>query len=640
MSDITYVDFRSGIVSERLRRRTDLSVYSNSASLIENAVPLRTGGVIQREGLVQLSSSTTTGTRIIPLSITTEDSYVLVFTPYTEGDTSASNLSIFRVNEEGKVTINSVSFKHTYTEKELGEISYAQTYDTMVIAHKNHRPISITWSKLTDGAYSFSVGDFVLKYARTCYLDGAKTTEYNVSDYSYEDFLDQGNYPSGVSFVANRLVFYNFLKKPYGFWMSKPFEYTDFQETVVYITKTTTLTKSLYLKALELQQSSSSGKGTQTGKSGTQYENCYKKTETTVSTAGYYTTTETIVDEDANVKESYVKTKVYVFSENPKGSDKWTYEDTGRYDYSAVYFAQDTAKTKDVTTDDCAIRLELASDRDETICWLAQSGDYVYVGTTSSEWIIPSGITATSVQCAKLASYGSRENIAIAYGMRNVFYAQTGGKKIRSIQNTGDGIGYTEMTYACPELFEKGIKQMVWQRIPEPRLYVRTVDEPSVLYVLCYDADYSVNAWCKWTFEKEIKSICVVDTSNGQRVVVLYGDYVCIFKDGEYTDFGSEKPFIPMLTTNNIDAYSYMSYGKRIYSIYADTNGTNFSARSISQTGIATSFIQCRSVKGQLSKVEAYTPSVDNQGIRIDIKGKGGEPFTLLALIIDTEVHK
>jgi len=95
-----------------------------------------------------------------------------------------------------------------------------------------------------------------------------------------------------------------------------------------------------------------------------------------------------------------------------------------------------------------------------------------------------------------------------------------------------------------------------------------------------------------------------------------------------------------MLTTNNIDSYSYMSYGKRVYSIFADTNGTNFSARSISASGIATSFIQCRSVQGQLSKVEAYTPSIDNQGIRIDIKGKGGEPFVLLALIIDTEVHK
>ena len=182
---------------------------------------------------------------------------------------------------------------------------------------------------------------------------------------------------------------------------------------------------------------------------------------------------------------------------------------------------------------------------------------------------------------------------------------------------------------------------MVWQRIPEPRLYVRTSDEPNMLYVLCYDADYSVNAWCKWTFENEIKNICVVDTEDGQKVVVLYNGYVCAFKEKTYTDYASTTAFIPVVVTNNLDSYNYMAYGKRTYVINADTDGTSFSARSFSPSyPTRSSVIPCRSVKGQLSRIEAYTPAEATQGTRIEIKGKGGEAFTLLALIIDTEVTR
>lgn len=655
MSDFTTVDFRNGIVSEKLRRRTDLSLYSNSASIIENAVPLRTGGVVQREGLVQLSASSTEGVRIIPLSVSSTASFVLVFAPYDSATPAKDNLWVVKTSGGGSASSSTVSFKHKFTEDELSELTYGQTFDMLVIAHKNHRPIVVKWEKHTgddtsDGEnwYSWNVSDFTLKYKRTVYENGAETTSVSVPDYNYEDFLDSGDYPAGVTFVANRLAFYNFKDKPYGFFLSKPFEYTDFQESVVYVTRTTNLTKGLYLKALELQTSSISEQGTQTGKDGTQYLNSFKKTETTVSTAGYYTTTETITDENAVIKESYIKTKRYIFTCINEENDTWTYEaerdEDGNaiYDYSSVYFSNNNvAKTSEVTTDDCAIRLELASDRDETVCWLAQMGDYVYVGTTSSEWVMPSSITAISVQCSKIASYGSKEKIAPAYGMRNIFYVQTGGKKIRSIQYSSSGMAYGEMSYSCPELFEEGVIQMVWQRIPEPRLYVRTANEPNNLYVLCYDADYGVNAWCKWTFENEIKNICVVDTAGGQKVVLLYNDYVCSFAENTYTDYSSDEPFIPVVVTNNLDSYNYMAYGKRTYVINADTDGTSFSARSLSPLYSSRSNpIPCRSVKGQLSRIEAYTPAETTQGVRIEIKGKGGEAFTLLALIIDTEVTR
>ena len=114
---------------------------------------------------------------------------------------------------------------------------YAQTYNKMVFALENSRPYVLNWIENEDGGISFSFVEFTLKYQKSVYVDGTKREDLyqHVSNYTYEDFLDDGNYPSGVAFVANRLAFYNFKNQPYGLYMSKPFEYDDFQESVVYL---------------------------------------------------------------------------------------------------------------------------------------------------------------------------------------------------------------------------------------------------------------------------------------------------------------------------------------------------------------------------------------------------------------------
>lgn len=636
MANLAQVDFRYGMVSEKLRRRTDLSIYQNSASLIENAVPLRTGGVRQREGLKCIGDSTVSATRIVPLSVSAERSFVVAFEPYVEG--MASDVMNGKVLDVKDGSLKG-DFHHDFTASILSEMSFAQNYEMMVFAHKAHRPAMLKIVVEENGDMSFPFREFVPKTNRTVYVDGAidEDASTGIEEYNYKDFINQGNYPAGVAFVANRLVFYNFLKTPYGLFMSKPFEYTDFQESVLYRTSVSGISKGLYLKALELQGTVVSEKGTHTGKDGTTtYENSMMKEETTVSTAGYYITTVTIVDfETGAVLESFVKTRKYRFSEN---NGVWEKEILPDYDYSAVYYATDTYKYSEVITDECAIRLELASDRDETICWLGQNGEYIFAGTTSSEWIMPSGMTATAVQCSKLSSYGSKTKTHCAFGMRNIFHVQAGGRKIRSIQYSAQGTGFSELSYPIPELFADGVSSIVWQRVPEPRLYALCGTDRKKLAVMCYDADYGVSAWCSWTFASDITSMCVVDTEDGQKLVAIYGGHLCELDESTYKDGTETAPFIPKVATNNIDSSSTMANGKRNYSIMADTDGTPFSACSYSPaTNKVTPFV-CRRVNAQLSKVEAYTPYPCDQGLRVLIQGKGGEPFTLLALITDMEV--
>ena len=80
MSDVPYLDFRYGMVSERLRRRSDLSMYSNSAEKIENMVPLRTGGLKQREGLKYKCLCSHTIARVVPLSVSDDKNFLVCFT--------------------------------------------------------------------------------------------------------------------------------------------------------------------------------------------------------------------------------------------------------------------------------------------------------------------------------------------------------------------------------------------------------------------------------------------------------------------------------------------------------------------------------------------------------------------------------
>ena len=633
MSDVPYLDFRYGMVSERLRRRSDLSMYSNSAEKIENMVPLRTGGLKQREGLKYKCLCSHTIARAIPLSVSDDKNFLVCFT-------SDKHIIIY---DTSNYTYNDIGI-HNLDGNQLRKMNYAQTYNKMVFASEGVKPHTLDWIVNSNGSVSFSFNEFVLKYQRSVYVDGTKRDDLyaHVSNYTYEDFLDNGNYPSGVAFVANRLAFYNFKNQPYGLFMSKPFEYDDFQENVVYLNEGTNLTKNLYLKALELQGSTISEKGTQVGSDGTEYQDSYLKTVTSVSTSGYYITIKTIVDDNAVEKETWIETKVYSFEETSAGSDVWTMTDTGEVQNSAVYFSSQVWLQSEHVTDDCAIRLELASVRNETICWMGQIGEYVYMGTKSSEWVIPYDMTANNVQAKMMSSYGSDINHRCEYGMRDIFYVQTGNRKIRTLSSEGNQ--FIELTYQCSAMFEGGIGEMAWQKVPEPRLYVIDGEDNHILHVLCYDVDYGVSGWCNWIFEKPISDIVTFQSDKGQSVAVISdGNIIGEFDDTQYFDSyssdGEKSLFIPKFITNLIDSSSSLSYSKRNYKVYADTMGSEFKVYALSGGREGTP-MRCRNVKPMLTDINTYSVDYNGQGLRIGMEGMPEHEFVVLALVVDLEVVK
>lgn len=636
MSDVTFVDFRCGMVSERLRRRTDMSFYGNSASLIRNAVPLRTGGVVSREGLeLYRNEDFSDVVRIIPVVRDDDNMFILAFTPKTE-------------ELDGVVYVIGKSLKSqilnpVYTAEEISSMSVAVTFDRVVIAQGNHMPQEIVFN--SEGSTVSEMREFVPTPYYSVYNDGELTEDHS-QGYTYKTMLNRDNpdwYPSGCMFVAGRLAFYGFKACPYGFILSHPFEYNDFTESVKYVRETSSMTSEKYLDALaQLQKTETETRNGYTYK-GVTYSKVYIKRDTTVSTQGFYMTTVSIVDgETSNVIDTFIDTRKLASAVWNQETMKWTFTFDGDETVQSVqYFAKDVSGYIETVTDDCAIRLEIASDRDERICWLGQIGNSIYIGTTSSEWIMPSSVTALQVQCSKLSSYGSEKGIRCCYGMRNLFNVQRGGKKIRSIQYTEDGPVFSDMTYQCPELFSDGVRDIVWQSAPEPRMYALT-NRRNEIAVLCYDADYSVNAWCIWSFRYGIKSICVLDNT---VFVLTDSGLLCRFAEGLYSDVGTDRnsvPFSAEIVTNNIDSTETMALNKKTYTVYADTDGTGFSACVVGgdEDYEGRRMMNCRTVKRNMSRINTYTPFENGQGVRVAMKGNEGERFSLLALIVEAEVGR
>lgn len=607
---ITYNDFRYGMISERLRRRTDMAVYQKSASLIENAVPMRTGGVRIRPGLVSESDMTDTGAiRVLPLVISVREHYLLFLCP---GKVFIYALSISGAYEN----VSGEGFVTAYTASEIPEIQTAHNYERIILVQRNHPPFVI--EKGESGGWS--AGNLVLDTSTDAFIytysdDGEETR--SALSYDYKGLFTTNNFPAVAAFHANRLWLGCSVEHPYRMWASKPFEYSNFQTEDYYNYLDEDVTSEQYMDAVagagERREELSDG-------------NIWIVTKTVDSVTGIVVTTSSIVDEEGTLlghREYDAETDTWG---NPVyDGASWTYS----FSYTKPVYKLDS-----IVAADSALQLDMASDKDETISWLASTGGYIFVGTASSEWAMPASINALEPTITKVASYGSAADLQSCYGVKNIFYVQSGGKWLRSIVTEGGGTGFVDLTYQCPDVLSAGVKEMVWQRVPEPRLYCILRD--GTMAVLCYDADYDINAWCIWKSEFLFRSLAIVDTEDGQEVFVLAEDSeknmkLMRFADGVFTD-DEDHTFIARIRTNNLDSSSTMLYTKKTFRIGADSMHTRFKARLNNAPP---------SVSGDYKKdlvvLWNWTAPTDN-GLRAEFESYPGEDMTLLAVMIETEV--
>lgn len=620
-SVLTFNDFRYGMVSEYMRRRTDIALYQKSASLIENAVPIRTGGVRLRPGMVRdLDLSGIKAERIIPFVISVREHYLLVL--------CAGKLYIYGLSLSGAYeNISGEGFNTGYTSSEIQEVQVAHNNERAILVQRNHPPIVV--EKGSTGGWN--AGTIVLDTSTSAYnytYDEDGNESKSSVEYDYEGLFTRNNFPSVAAFHGSRLWLGAPTEHPFRMWASKPFEYRNFQTEDYYNYLDESVSVEQYLDAI--QGSSETSELLEDG------AYCWRVSKTVNASAGTVSMVSAVYMWDAEEQDigELVGHREYDPETDTWGdivldNSSWTYT----YMYTKPVYKLDT-----VVREDSAMMLDMASDRDETISWLASNGELIFVGTASSEWAMPSSINALTQTITKIASYGSAPFLQSCYGVKNIFYVQSGGQLLRSIytDEESSSAAFQELTFQCSDILSAGVREMAWQRVPEPRLYCILKD--GTMAVLCYDKDYDVNAWCVWKTEGySYKSIAIIDNEQGQEVFILAtrasdGAIVLVhLEDGVYKDDGSVD-VIARIATNNLDTAQTMLFTKKSFRVAADSMHTRFKARMNSRSQAVSS-----DYSRDLVVLWNWTQPTNN-GLRAEFESYPGEDMTLLAVMVETEV--
>ena len=657
-------NFTQGMVSRKARRLYSSELLASSASEMENVVPQTTGGFRIRPGL-RLIYTLPSARKIVPIC-RSEDTYALV--NMRTGEEAAFNVVHFSDRISADMTDVENNWKSPYiepgsgdawtafTEAQMRLVRYAQTEKSLYLAERDHRPVVIELSGASESVEGFVPDDERGAYALD--QEGHKLASKAIYDYDGL-FTESGKYPSFVTVCAGRLWFANSRQKTQFLWASRPFDYDNFQDDEMYLTLDDSATLEQYLSSISQQGKVSRcfprdridhtqgaeheysitdynwnlGSVSEYDQNGQENPSAEYKVEKTVSTdtnSGYTMTTWSFY-----VKHSEYQT-VHGQSEPTRIGYTWSFLETW-------YVAEELERTyvSDTTvTSDCAMHLEVGSDRNDSVAFIAVSGD-IYVGSVSSEFMMERSIDATNAHISRIGSFGSDPKVQVAVGNNNIYYAETGRKGIRTVKYGYYGPEFSRISAKCPELFEARIREMFWQRVPHPHLYV--ILEDGTMAVLCEDGSGNVSAWAHWTFsnpdgqQKTIISGAVLDNENGQDVYLLDSDgHVYLLDDTLYEDDG--EAIHCRVRGNFIDSAGASFYFKSAVRYCVDSIGTPF---CIGQEGNELSPVDADTAQeheNDMVRIGAWNSGTDSFRWEITNESSLGSNFEILSVSIEMEV--
>lgn len=172
-------NFTAGELSPRLDVRVDIGKYRNGLKTLQNGIVMPHGGLRKRPGTVHVAEvkNSANAVRLVPFEFNTEQAYVLEFGPtYVRFYTNNGQL------ESGG---SPVEVTTTYSAAQLDALSFAQSADTLFIAHAEHpirkltRTSATTWT-LTEA--DIENGPFrTINTDKTHYLSVAVTGSASIS---------------------------------------------------------------------------------------------------------------------------------------------------------------------------------------------------------------------------------------------------------------------------------------------------------------------------------------------------------------------------------------------------------------------------------------------------------------------------
>lgn len=649
MANVLVNNFTTGEVSPKLAARYDLSVYQNGVSRLENFLPMIQGGITRRPGTKAIGDAL--GARLIPFILSTDAAYIVEL-----GDRSIriwynDELVEFSVNGQ-----NVTQFESSYTLSIVPYLQYCQDATNLYIVHRDYPPKVLS---LVGGGFSFQ--DFIPSLALKLGEHG------NLIDGDYDDvnedmFIHPMEYPGCVAYCSNRLWFASSYNHPYRLWASRPFEPNNFEMYDIVTVTDEVQTSQQYMLTIQYEgkevwnlqiSGQASVPNTLSVKiRGMMGAVSIVPNETAEAIAAKVASFAWTMDWTATASGENVR---FVKSERGTLSGdsacSLSVADAGlTTDLKCLIagYEEGSEPTTTVTTHkkvyraDNAMMLEVGSNRNDRIEWIVAHNN-ILVGTASGEWIMPGSIDALSPSIVMQTAYGSASLQAQA-ALGDLFFMQSGGRRLRAYIPQSGSYSCMDLTFTADHILKPGVKEMHWQRVPEPRLYCLLKD--GTIAVLAYDRLYGMQAWSRWTFGRdEVLSLSIIDTSQGQDVYLLVkrgiGKYLEMLDETSqvFTDrynSPSPIPFESVVTTNRYETSS-SNYGSTIGKSKRITKATfrllesgrfsaGYNGRQESQQSIEEGDVSLN-IGGGYEKELMFS-----------VKSYGGDPLTILAMVFDLEV--
>ena len=473
-------NFAGGEVSKNLYGRIDLPIYQNSVSRLENFDIMQTGGIKRRGGTERIGKLKGYA-RLIPFIVNNTLSFIF--------EIGSEYIRIWKNGSLLTLAGYPVEFSPTpdlplYQKSDLSEIQYAQTYDSLYLAHRHYKPYVIKWQ----GGDTFTFGSL------------------NITGNAHKlPFQGSDNYPSCVALFQGRLFFASTIREPQKIWASKVFEYENFTYFDTVVSKTTQL-KNPDLRVFSAKAVKDSDVLTELTKDFSDITNI----------TDYYVSGHKGIPKDTKVLSV---TSDSMKLSKPATVDKedmvlaihlWKNADSPQADDY-----KDTEIINNVTAPDHAFYFEIGSDKNDKIKWITPSKDLI-IGTESSEWVMSEGVTAQRIEVQLQSRYGVADFQGSLIG-RSVIYIGQGGRSLRDYAYDYQEHSYKsiDLTQAASHLLiESKAVDFDYTNSPVQKIYLSRDDGSAC--VLLYDKNTGIAAWTKIVLGNgKIKNIVTVPGLKG-----------------------------------------------------------------------------------------------------------------------------
>ena len=195
-------NFTAGQLSPRLHGRVDVNKYNNGLKTQKNAYSLPHGGVVRRGGFKYVAGVKTNAkkVRLVRFEFSITQAYIIEF-----GD---QYIRFYKDNGQIQSGGSAVEVATPFLEAELFDLYFAQSADTLYIAHPSHAPRKLT--RTSD--ISWTLATLTFTSAPADFAGGA------------------GDYPRCVTFFEERLYWAGTNNKPQTIWASKSGDFLNMNQ--------------------------------------------------------------------------------------------------------------------------------------------------------------------------------------------------------------------------------------------------------------------------------------------------------------------------------------------------------------------------------------------------------------------------